>query len=226
MSSIVGADRARSSSARTRLNDGRLAALLVSTALTAPLALGVSQGWAQVAASGDVSPSPAVSPVWTTPSLLVGNTGSGSVTITAGGQVSSDMGNIGSAAGSSGRVSVDGDGTTWTNTDLLIVGDEGDGTLSVTSGALVSSSSIYMAAREDASGAVTVDAGRLSLAGLLTVGLEGRAAVTILNGGEVSTNSAWSAAASVQPARRPWTAPVRAGPRPAISSLAIRGSAG
>ena len=79
---------------------------------------------------------------WTNSSdLYVGNYGSGTLTITNGGTVTvngdySDS-YIGYYFDSNGAVTVDGAGSTWTNSGDLIIGCYGDGTLNITNGGTV-----------------------------------------------------------------------------------------
>ncbi len=71
--------------------------------------------------------------------LYVGYYGDGTMNITGGGNVISEWdGGIGYELGSTGAVTVDGPGSTWTNNDALYVGRYGSGTLTITDGGLVS----------------------------------------------------------------------------------------
>jgi T5SS/PEP-CTERM-associated repeat protein len=64
--------------------------------------------------------------------------GGGTLNITGGGEVSSSgSGNIGYYSGSTGQVTVNGTGSTWTHSGNLSVGTWGSGTLNVTGGGLV-----------------------------------------------------------------------------------------
>ena len=73
---------------------------------------------------------------WINDSILyIGCSGVGSLYVTAGGTVSNDdIGYIGYMSGSTGEVTVDGTGSTWTNNSDLHVGHEGIGSLNVISG--------------------------------------------------------------------------------------------
>ncbi len=70
-------------------------------------------------------------------------------------------GHIGYNAGSSGLVTVNGTGSTWTNGSSLYVGDYGTGNLSITNGGSVTNSSFYsvnfIGYNSGSSGTVTVD---------------------------------------------------------------------
>ena len=63
--------------------------------------------------------------------LYVGYSGSGTLNITGGGSVSNTNGYIGYNSGSTGMVTVDGTGSTWTNSGTLYVGNSGGGTLNI-----------------------------------------------------------------------------------------------
>ena len=55
-------------------------------------------------------------------SLIVGESGTGTLTVSNGGKVNDGWGIIGSNAGSAGSVTVDGSGSTWINSYSLFVG--------------------------------------------------------------------------------------------------------
>jgi fibronectin-binding autotransporter adhesin len=69
--------------------------------------------------------------------LYVGNSGTGTLNITNGGQVSSTLGVLGYNSGSAGTVLVDGSGSIWTCGGSVTIGRSGAGTLSITNGGLV-----------------------------------------------------------------------------------------
>ncbi len=71
--------------------------------------------------------------------IYVGIKGDGTLNITNGGEVSSYYPSVmGNFSGSTGEVTVDGAGSTWTNSNNLRVGYSGNGTLNITNGGLVS----------------------------------------------------------------------------------------
>jgi len=80
------------------------------------------------------------SSTWTnSKGLNVGMWGNGTLNITGGGAVSNEWsGSIGYGSGSTSEVTVDGSGSTWTNSSNLDVGHDGNGTLNITGGGLVS----------------------------------------------------------------------------------------
>ncbi len=72
--------------------------------------------------------------------LFVGRSGSGTLTIEAGGQVSSDYGYLGYNSDSTGIATVTGASSKWINNGFLYVGNSGSGTLTIEAGGQVSSS--------------------------------------------------------------------------------------
>jgi T5SS/PEP-CTERM-associated repeat protein len=130
-------------------------------------------------------------------SLSVGGDGNGTLNITGGAMVSiASTGYIGVDSGSTGLVTVDGVGSTWTSNFLISVGNSGDGTLRITNGATVSTTSNGVLGYYGGStGLVTIDGGGSSWnSNFLSVGNGGRGTLTITGGGavtatHVSTNS-------------------------------------
>ncbi|MCL2701181.1 MAG: autotransporter outer membrane beta-barrel domain-containing protein [Phycisphaerae bacterium] len=126
--------------------------------------------------------------------LTVGSTGEGTVNIINGGAVFSNNGNIGNQVSSltglrgQGLVTVDGKGSTWTNSNTLTIGTSGDGALIITNGGAVSNTDGHIAKNNDSTGVVWVD-GKDSTwinSGTLTVGKLGDGTLTITDGGAVS----------------------------------------
>ena len=101
-------------------------------------------------------------------------------------------------AGSKGRVTVDGAGSTWTNSGTLSVGDRGGGTLIIQNGAVVSNGAgtIGRLAIAGGSGSVTVDGAGSTWtnSGTLKIGDAGTGTLTISNGGTVSATGTVSLA--------------------------------
>jgi len=123
--------------------------------------------------------------------LYVGRFGSnGTLNITGGAAVSNSDGYIAAKSGSTGMVTVDGAGSTWTNGEDLYVGGSGSATLNITAGAVVSSQNGYI--NYVASGptvvVVTVDgAGSMwTNSGELRVGRSGNGTLNISGGAAVS----------------------------------------
>ena len=145
--------------------------------------------------------------------FLVGDYGSGMMNITGGGTVNSNNNGgfsyIGYNHGSAGVVTVDGSGSTWTNSGSLIfgsgsllVGYDGSGTLNITGGGTVSISidkagsgggpqGSYIGYNSDSTGKVTVDGigSTWTNSGGLTVGYAGNGVLNITGGGAVTATS-------------------------------------
>jgi T5SS/PEP-CTERM-associated repeat protein len=126
--------------------------------------------------------------------LVVGYYGSGGLSITNGGGVSSsDSGYIAEWTGSSGTVTVDGMGSTWNNGYELNVGYSGVGALTVSNGGQVNSSihgsngASSIGNNQGSSGVVTVDGpGSVwDCNSFLDVGNGGNGTLNITNGGNV-----------------------------------------
>ena len=134
-----------------------------------------------------------------TTDLIVGSGGDGSVSITNGGALSSVGGNIGLGAASNGMATVDGAGSSWTNSGNLVVGQHGIGGLSITDGGTVSSNAAFLAhggmlvGDPDGVGDATVDGvdSRWDINGDISVGYRGVGNLSITNGGTVSSDDAF-----------------------------------
>jgi T5SS/PEP-CTERM-associated repeat protein len=75
---------------------------------------------------------------WTSNGLSICNSGNGTLNITNGGKVSTFYGYLGCNSGSTGTATVDGIGSTWTNSSSsLYIGKSGNGTLNITNGGKV-----------------------------------------------------------------------------------------
>jgi T5SS/PEP-CTERM-associated repeat protein/autotransporter-associated beta strand protein len=128
--------------------------------------------------------------------LYVGyNYGIGRLRITAGAKVSNTTGYLGAVNGSSGEVTVDGDGSSWTNTGNLseYVGYSGLGTLSINNGGVVSGKSTFIAYNNTASGSYAHVSGNGSTwtATNFYVGYLGSASLLIDNGGVVNSGAGY-----------------------------------
>ncbi len=133
---------------------------------------------------------------WTAASdIVVGEFGSGTLNITAGGQVGNQSGWIGSNAGSQGIVNVSGVGanavaSTWTNNGDVRVGYDGNGTLNITDGGKVISVGGQIGANSDGVGQVLVSGAgsQWENSGRINVGLFGAGTLRIENGATVTSN--------------------------------------
>ena len=90
--------------------------------------------------------------------VRVGVYATGALTIQAGGTVSSAFGVVGIFAGSTGAVTVDGAGSSWTSSGGIDIGNVGNGTLTVRNGAAVSASSVFLARNAGSIGTLNIGA--------------------------------------------------------------------
>ncbi|MBX3412187.1 MAG: PEP-CTERM sorting domain-containing protein [Pirellulales bacterium] len=124
--------------------------------------------------------------------LLVGESnGDGTLEITGGGAVSSYLSHIGLTASSTGRVTINGPGSEWTNTSELFVGSSGEGALEITGGGTVNNQSASVAYSPNSVGVVTVDGAGSTWTneGNLVVGERGHGSLEITGGGAVAVEN-------------------------------------
>ncbi len=121
--------------------------------------------------------------------LLVGNTGQGTLTIGAGGVVTHTIARVANGAGSIGLVTVDGAGAAWTGTSGRFIGQGGDGTMNILNGGMVTNTMGWVGYSAAAVGAATVSGhGSVWTNSLnLFVGMFGRGTLTIEQGGTVNS---------------------------------------
>ncbi len=125
----------------------------------------------------------------------VGNAGTGSVTVTNGGTLTStSTATLGSSLGADGTVAVSGVGSSWTIGSTATIGSAGDGTLTVSAGGLVSATGgvvLGSAATGFGTATVTGAGSRWNLSAAQTIGSSGLGVMTVSSGGQVvSTSSA------------------------------------
>ena len=118
-----------------------LAAFKSSVATLVLLAAKAVPVHATVTSTGDVDPGGATDPWAVDGTLKVGNSGNGTLSITAGGEVTNHHGYIGYSAGSTGEATVTGF-SGWTHSGVLSVGQRGSGTLNITDGGEVTNTSV------------------------------------------------------------------------------------
>ncbi|MFG1373930.1 autotransporter domain-containing protein [Xanthobacter oligotrophicus] len=142
--------------------------------------------WAQsVTTTGDVSPSPAVSPNWNAgPVLQVGVSSEGSLTVAGGGTVSATTVQLGATATGIGTATVTGAGSSLSST-VLYSGFLGTGTLNVEDGASVSSTVTFIGGFNEGTATVTGKGSSLSSA-VLYVGFLGSGTLNVEDGGSAS----------------------------------------
>ncbi|MBR0956975.1 autotransporter domain-containing protein [Bradyrhizobium japonicum] len=124
-------------------------------------------------------------------SAIVGVSATGALTIQNGGTLSNAGGALGLNLGSTGTVTVDGAGSSWSNSADLSVGYSGAGTLTIQSGGAVSNQSGRVGRVAGSSGTVTVDGAGSSWTNniALWVGNSGTGTLTVRNGGTASNGA-------------------------------------
>jgi T5SS/PEP-CTERM-associated repeat protein/autotransporter-associated beta strand protein len=132
---------------------------------------------------------------WTNTSALeIGDLGSGTLSITSGGSVSSGgNGYLGFTAGSGGVAAVSGSGSKWTSTPALYVGDLGTGSLTISGGGVVSDGNGYDGYQAGSSGVVAVSGSgsKWTTTNVIEVGVSGTGTIAISAGGAVSDLSGY-----------------------------------
>ena len=119
-----------------------------------------------------------------------GHSGVGTMSISDGRVIESTDGYIGCKSGSTGEVTVEGAGSTWTNSRFLFVGNEGSGTMNITnSGAVSNSYNGYIGRYSGSTGEVTVNGIESTwMSNGLFVGYYGNGTLNITGGGAVSSS--------------------------------------
>jgi len=146
-----------------------------------------------ITASGDVTPSPVPPAYWRIDgtNLVVGNTATGSLSMTDGGEVYVDNAGatIGFASGVTGTITVDGAGSTFEISQSFTVGESGHGQFTVSGkGIATSRGSSALGYNSGSLGEATVSgAGSIWNSGGLTVGSSGEGKLTISSGGSVTS---------------------------------------
>ncbi len=94
-------------------------------------------------------------------------------------------------AGATGAVTVDGTGSTWTNTGLIGIGQGGAGSLAITNGGVVSNTTAEIGYVSGSAGTVLVAGAGSALTNtgaFMDVGNAGNGDLTLVNGGKVNVN--------------------------------------
>ncbi|WID96448.1 autotransporter domain-containing protein [Bosea vestrisii] len=168
--------------------------LAAGLALVAATSLADAQS---VTGTGDLNPGIPAPPLasWNLSgsTLLVGNGGTGSITISSGGSVSSNSGALGFVSGSNGTATVTGAGSSWTNAADILIGLWGTGSLIVADRGGVSSANGSVGLVAGGVGTVTVTGvgSAWTNSGILTVGSSGTGTLTIAAGGSVTSVSGY-----------------------------------
>jgi fibronectin-binding autotransporter adhesin len=144
--------------------------------------------WAEVGISGDVTPSPAISPFWViSGTIAVGasDNSTGNIAITNIGYVGSDGALIGAGLGSSGTATISGNGI-WTASEFA-VGYGGTGSLDLSGQGKVNAGTMTIGYLGD--GAVEMrDQASLDVSGYLAVGAGGPGTLKIGDSASVSAD--------------------------------------
>nr|WP_321400397.1 hypothetical protein [uncultured Desulfobacter sp.] len=151
--------------------------------------------------------------IWTiTHGLAVGvDGGTGSLTISNGGTVVSEVGYIAFSDAANGTVTVDGADSTWTLTSLagLEVGRDGTGKLTITNGGTVTTSGSVDIGEsgEDGTGTVTVDGNGSILSASYDINVYKNGTLSVTDGGTVASDEGdiWSGTVIVDGAESIWT---------------------
>ncbi|WP_258584586.1 autotransporter outer membrane beta-barrel domain-containing protein [Mesorhizobium sp. AR02] len=86
----------------------------------------------------------------------IGDSGSGTLTVSNGGSITTSYGEVGAAAGSTGDVTVDGTSSIWNDAKDLIIGYSGNGSLTIQNGGTVSSDNSFVGMEAGGTGKVFV----------------------------------------------------------------------
>ena len=176
---------------------------------------------ALIVGSGDVSPLNPSDWISAT-TAYIGKTSIGSVTVDLDSDLKSKYGYIGDSFGSTGEVTVDGTGSTWSNFYHLYVGHSGGGTLKITRGGTVSDYYGYIGDSSGSTGEVTVDGfgSTWSNSSSLCVGNSGNGTLNITGGGKVSNTNGYIGDSSGSTGAVTVDGPARPGPTVRVSMSA------
>ncbi len=139
-----------------------------------------------VIGSGAGAPGTLGSPWNNSGTITIGDTGTGSVAVSAGGKVTSSGGTIGKDAGSAGTVTITGSGSDWTNDAGLALGDSGTGTLTISDGGKANGTLVQIGETSVGEGTMTVTGTGsqfVSTTGV-NVGNSGTGTLTVSDGGK------------------------------------------
>lgn len=123
--------------------------------------------------------------------FYVGDSGTGTLTITNGGTVVDANVFVGNSAGATGSVLVDGVGSSWITTNGLVVGYSGQGTLVISNGATATSSFAAVGGITAGSGgSVVIDgAGSSWTVNTMFLGNNTTGSLAVTHGGSLTTNA-------------------------------------
>ncbi|WP_432706076.1 beta strand repeat-containing protein, partial [Agrobacterium pusense] len=121
-----------------------------------------------------------------------GASGNGTLNVTAGGKVNSTAARLGTVAGATGAVIIDGEGSAWTvGSGGLAIGDAGTGSLAVTGGGIVGSQAVVLGNSAASTGSARISGvgSTLRSEGDIIVGRGGNAMMSVEAGGAVESRN-------------------------------------
>jgi len=124
----------------------------------------------------------------TTGNLTIGNSGTGTLNVQNGGSTTGINAVVGNGNGAVGAATIDGTGSSWTNSSNFYVGNSGTGTLNVQNGGRVSNITGYIGNGVSGIGTATVDGSGSSWTNSsnFAVGNSGTGTLNVQNGGSIS----------------------------------------
>ena len=119
-------------------------------------------------------------------SALIGNSGIGSLTVEAGGDVTVGLETkVGDDLFSSGSLTIDGAGSTLTSSGATTIGNFGTGSLTVSNGGLLTTTQLKIA--DDAPATVTIDAAMIVDTIRTDIGNRAAGSLVLMNGGVIQS---------------------------------------
>ncbi len=154
------------------------------------LLTGAGRAFAQVNATGDISPSTFSGATWNLggADLLIGSTGAGNMTITPGGSVSNALASLGNASGSTGTAQVSGG--SWTSTGDLWIGFSGNGSLVLSGTGNVTGNNTSIGTFVGGRGAAEISGGQLAAGHFFYVGGLGNGTLRLSGNGSITATTA------------------------------------
>jgi T5SS/PEP-CTERM-associated repeat protein len=118
--------------------------------------------------------------------LIIGRNGGGTITVNNGSDVTAAGDTmLGLNAGSTGAVTIDGAGSTWTQTGLLAIGDNGSGSFVISGDADSDANEVRVGNGAGSGQATVTGAGSIWTPASLWVGHTGEGTLTVSNGAQV-----------------------------------------
>ncbi|MGN6370759.1 MAG: beta strand repeat-containing protein [Phycisphaerae bacterium] len=135
---------------------------------------------------GGVAPFSSISDSGT---LVVGQSGVGSLAISNGAIVRSDTAFIGSDSGGAGTLLLTGPGSQWLINSYLTIGTYGNGTATISNGAKLSADHILVGENPGATGNLTLDNATILLPSSLDIGNAGNGTLSLRNNANLSADT-------------------------------------